>query len=345
MAPASFRTNNFDLLRIFAATQVLIIHSIDRLGLTGFEWLDPLRQIPGVPIFFVLSGYLVSKSFENTPSLRDFFIKRARRIFPGLWGCLVVTVVVAALFGINFLTPMALVWFGSQLLGLIYTPGFLEEFGSGTYNGSLWTLLVELQFYVVTPIVYWLLSKTSKPLFGLLSLVVIFALIAIYSQYAFPQMYDDDGDKLQKMFRYSFVPHVYMFLFGVLLQKAKAYQSSFIVGQGGWWLSLYVVYRLLAPNTPVFEVFGMLLLGASVISVAYTATDLSGRILNGTDISYGVYVYHGLVLNILVELGLVSKPQYLLLVLIGAGIAGYCSWIWIEKPFLKRAKTPVIQPA
>jgi hypothetical protein len=41
---------------------------------------------------------------------------------------------------VNFLNRQTPIWFGSQLVGLIYTPQFMKHFGFGSYNGSLWTL-------------------------------------------------------------------------------------------------------------------------------------------------------------------------------------------------------------
>ena len=46
------------------------------------------------------------------------------------------------------------VWYLAQLVGLIFTPGFLQGFGFGSYNGALWTIPIELQFYFLLPLLY-----------------------------------------------------------------------------------------------------------------------------------------------------------------------------------------------
>ena len=79
----SFSRNNFDLLRILAASQVMVAHSFHHLGLdtesAWFQWLD---RFPGVPVFFIISGFLVSASLERSKSPADYFTNRFLRIFP-----------------------------------------------------------------------------------------------------------------------------------------------------------------------------------------------------------------------------------------------------------------------
>ncbi len=47
-----------------------------------------------MPIFFLISGCLVSKSYERCTSLREYYRNRCLRIFPGLWICLLASLVV-----------------------------------------------------------------------------------------------------------------------------------------------------------------------------------------------------------------------------------------------------------
>src|ERR1700731_1772916 len=70
-----WRVNNFDLLRLLAALQVAVMHSIGALKPTGYfaRLLEAgLYRFSGVPIFFVISGVLISKSYEHSDSLRDY---------------------------------------------------------------------------------------------------------------------------------------------------------------------------------------------------------------------------------------------------------------------------------
>ena len=86
------RENNFDVLRLGAATAVLLSHSFVVTGeaepLIG-HW--PLGTL-GVEVFFAISGFLIAMSWWRRPGLRSFFVRRGLRIMPAL----IVTVMVSA---------------------------------------------------------------------------------------------------------------------------------------------------------------------------------------------------------------------------------------------------------
>jgi len=83
------RENNFDFLRFFAASLVLLVHSYP---LTGRQPEEPIELLTGyenggsfaVSIFFVISGYLITSSWLSSSSPTSFLIKRALRILPAL---------------------------------------------------------------------------------------------------------------------------------------------------------------------------------------------------------------------------------------------------------------------
>src|ERR1700737_633890 len=77
--------NNFDFLRIFAASLVLISH---QHALTGHSEPNVYPGISlggfGVLLFFSISGFLVSQSWRQDPNAWRFLVKRFLRIWPGL---------------------------------------------------------------------------------------------------------------------------------------------------------------------------------------------------------------------------------------------------------------------
>src|SRR5437588_5762113 len=80
------RRDNFGVLRLGAATAVLVSHAF---GLTGRA--DPFRAVAGqtlgdaaVAVFFAISGFLVVGSWSRDPNLFRFLARRAKRIWPGL---------------------------------------------------------------------------------------------------------------------------------------------------------------------------------------------------------------------------------------------------------------------
>ena len=86
---------NFDLMRLVAALLVVVSHTFPLAGQAPFRIMgvEDLGAL-GVSVFFVLSGYLVSASYERDP--KSYLLKRILRIEPGLIASLVVTVVLLA---------------------------------------------------------------------------------------------------------------------------------------------------------------------------------------------------------------------------------------------------------
>src|SRR6516165_3115921 len=109
------RHNNFDALRLVAATSVVFSHSFLIVeGTQDHEWLiwltgnQSILGLVGVFVFFAISGFLVTQSFEETDDAWRFLAKRALRIFPGLF--------VATLLSAFLLAPLVTtLWPGSFL--------------------------------------------------------------------------------------------------------------------------------------------------------------------------------------------------------------------------------------
>lgn len=342
-----FKVNNFDLLRLFAALEVLFLHSYPHLHLPYPAFFKVVLNFPGVTMFFVMSGFLISASLERNRDLGIYFKNRVLRIFPALWTCIILSVIVISLVtSISFFRVQAIYWFFAQLAGLIYTPGFLKEFGFGSYNGSLWTIPLELQFYVVLPVLYFIITKISSKrnvqTIGIAITCAVFCLIT----YVLKVHFDPDNfsfNHIPKILRYSFIPNIYLFLFGVLLQRLEIYKSDWIYGKGVFWLAGYLVVSYLVPTSNTTYIFKLLCLGVTTISLAYTLPALSNKLLKGNDISYGVYIYHGLVLGVIVQLKLFNNAQYILVILLCSVLLATLSWVFIEKPIMKRKKKTIHQ--
>jgi peptidoglycan/LPS O-acetylase OafA/YrhL len=335
-----FKVNNFDLLRLMAATQVVVDHFYQHINPTKFGSLSnaTLYLFPGVPMFFMISGYLISASLERNHDLGIYFKNRALRIFPGLWGCLFITVIVFSITGVSFLNAGALKWLPAQMVGIIYTPGFLSHYGFGSYNGALWSITVELQFYVVLPILYFLIPKKNST-YWFLSLIVIFGVINYWlGTHTYPY---------QKLVGFSFVPHIYLFLAGVVFQKLQIYKSKFIFNKALYWLIAYLVliyivspYLWSSAIWPYFAYIKNALLGFTIISIAYTLPGIAKKILRTNDISYGIYIYHGLIMTVIVQEKLTGNVNLFIILLLTYG-AALLSWLFIEKPFIKRKEKTI----
>ena len=333
--------NNFDLIRLFAATQVMVFHSLVHLSVETPLWLKPFGVFAGVPMFFVISGFLISASYERSRSLRDYAEKRARRIFPGLWLCLLVTFAVVALSGYDLARPAALAWMASQFVALVHTPAFLKDWGFGSYNGSLWTIPVELQFYAVLPLIasLWVAARSRPSRWALaIGLFVVATGVAVGVRLVHPSIIGFDvvhEPIAAKLLRYSFVSHIYLFALGFLIQKHFARLQGFLLGKALAWGVLLVVLDGTLDKTAPNVVAINCALAVFTISLGYTC--IVRDVFRGNDISYGIYLYHGLVLNVLISLGLTGRLTHVALVAAASYALGFASWFGCEKWWLRRA--------
>lgn len=345
---SQFKTNNFDLLRILAASQVVAAHTLRHLQIARPAWWSLVEAFPGVAVFFVISGFLISASYERSSGGKSYARNRILRIYPGLWCCVFATVLVASAFGYSFLNWSAALWLTTQLIGAIYTPEFLKNFGFGSYNGSLWTIPIELQFYCALPLLYWATRNVENRTLYIAIAWICFVLIAFAACLFFAPFSELQREPtLQKLFRYSFIPHIYLFLTGVLMQRMRFHKMNWIAGKAIYWFIVYLAVYLLIPYSAASYVLEMLMLGVVTVSAAYTVPRASHKLLRGNDISYGVYMYHGLLINLFIELGLTKRAEYLALLALCAYVAGYLSWIGVERPFLRSKKhsiSPVYVP-
>lgn len=338
----AFRSNNFDLIRLFAAFQVLIMHSMMRLGLETPVWLKPFEMLHGVPIFFAISGFLVSASYERSSGLGRYARARALRIFPGLWVCVTITTVLVLALGYPMLKPSGLVWYLLQLCGVIYTPGALAGFGIGSYNGSLWTIPIELQFYVMIPILYGIARRFQSRGWVWVAYFVAFMLLAMALDAVLPRQDDGKFHGFAKIVQYTFTRHIYMFVFGIILQRFKLYSHPAVRGRFLVWLVVTLALSYAEPYLPFGEYWSRLALGITAISAAYSAPGLGETLLRGQDVSYGLYIYHGLFINLLVQFKPVHSYGDVAVVLAATAVTSVASWLLVERPAIRLKRNPAV---
>ena len=161
------RRNNFDALRLVAAVSVIFSHSfLIAEGTQRHEWLvlltgsQSILGLCGVFVFFAISGFLVTQSFEATGDPLRFLAKRALRIFPGLFIATALSAFVLAPLvttlepGAYFSQPAPYRYVvGNTLLdpGVHELPGvmFVNNPAGLEINGSMWTLRIEFIMYLM----------------------------------------------------------------------------------------------------------------------------------------------------------------------------------------------------
>ncbi len=342
-SPNPLRPNNFDLLRLLAAAQVVLFHVLEHLQPADRlpHVLDVvIRSFPGVPIFFLISGFLISASFESSTTLGSYFRKRALRIFPALWLCFFLSVV-----SVWLLTDLLqgasagglAVWVFAQLsVFQFYNPGFLREYGLGSLNGSLWSIPVEIQFYIVLPVLYAGLRKFSlRASRWLAGLILVFMLLSQFISFALQPL---TNTLIWKLLHVTALPYLWFFLLGVFAQQHFIRLRHLFADKLVLWLIIHagavaVTYFLQLPygsNNP-FPLTGLSLCGLS-LAFAYSSVTLSKRLLGHTDISYGLYIYHAPVINAFITLGWTGDAWVVMAVFAVSLLLAWLSWIVIERP-------------
>lgn len=349
-----FSKNNFDLIRLFAAFEVALGHvfhnmEIESTGIIRFV-LKIFYLFPGVPIFFFISGFLISRSYENNSRLREFFLNRTLRLYPGLIVCVAFSILLVALSG--YLDDKEVKWFEMAALFFakttffqFYNPDFMRAYGDGVLNGSLWTITVEIQFYLLVPVLFIILSRKPPKCtvnFLLVVLVVIFFTLNRF-YVALPGL--ADKSILTKLIMVSFFPWFYLFLLGVLVQRNFELFHKYLAGRFHLACPLYIfVAYIFAINGYSFDSNINPIVGVSLVltifSFAYSVPVLSKRILKGNDISYGLYIYHMPAVNFMIYFGLRQKIEYGILALIASFLLAAISWRFIEKPVLSLKRHP-----
>ncbi len=356
---ADHRQNNFDLIRLVAAVQVVLAHAIGHTGLLhqlpkwGRPLFDALLLLPGVPVFFVVSGFLITQSFERNPSdLRGYFWRRSLRIFPALWVCLIVTLV--ALGGFGFLgrdfvlSKTFAAWLAGQVSFFqFFNPEHFRGFGIGVANGALWTITVELQFYAFVPIFHWLTGgiRSGTKAAGFLTTLLFFVSFAAYC--LMDHQVNGPGGfagapAAFKLLHVTLVPHLWMFLLGIIIHHNFAMLRRWLEGRFLWYFAGYALF-LTALHTlveyrsvPFYLAYlpSRAILAMGAIAAAYSARSLTRRWLHGMDLSYGTYLYHSVVINVLVELGWMNSLVALWYVFPLTIMLALASWHGIENPAL-----------
>ena len=169
---------SLDGIRALSVLAVIIYHA-NKLWLPG--------GFLGVEVFFVISGYLITllllaESEKNgTVSLKQFWLRRARRLLPALWVVVLGVVVFAALFQREILGTLR----GDVIAALFYGFNWFQVWVGTSYFTSfefvplrhLWSLAVEEQFYLIWPVVMLVVAKFGKRRLPIVS--AVFVLIAV----------------------------------------------------------------------------------------------------------------------------------------------------------------------
>lgn len=338
------RIDRLDGIRTIAIAMVVAAH----LGLWGNGWM-------GVPLFFVLSGFLITRILRRNWAAKSFwtpfYIKRATRILPPL----VLALIIAALF---FSIPwrklgLYYVFFGANIAEVLHR-------GESGGLGVLWSLAVEEQYYLLWPFAIRFLDRRH-----LIQLLVALLLFEPVLRAAFTPVFNS-------MWPIYFLTPFQLdglaagSLLAVLLEDAAAIEWL-RRWSGKVTFVLFVLFGALG-RIPVFNVgansiafnsLGYSLVSLAAVSfVAYVllkpeaiiskALGMSFVVFLGT-ISYGIYLFHALGIELAVRtgrhLGVFHLHRLAGLALLPVVAFSWLSFRFYEQPIIQWGRGRTEQPS
>jgi len=353
---SSRHITSIDGLRAIAVTAVLLYH-------LGISWIP--GGFLGVDLFFVISGYVITRLIldsinqSSALDLRAFYAARIRRIFPGL-----IFMVICTIIFIGVWAPEAIKRFLSDLpyaltgtinwLLVARNQDYFETVGRPPLLQHTWSLAVELQFYLIWPIILLTVLKY----FGKKNIARIALIIAMISGIAlfFVSLQLDQANAKQ-------ISHIYfgtdthslgLFLGAALAVswipqnlsaniEKRAQDVIDAIGVVGL-LGLISIFLFIDQSNaglyriafPLAGIFGCLV----IISLVHPASRFAPLISTAPfrwigQRSYGIYIWHWVVFQVTrpsVDLSGQTWALYLARVLLVLALADI-SLRWVEIPF------------
>lgn len=323
----ALRSRGFDILRIVAASAVLVGHAYlltghDLFPVTFGDTRYALGAL-GVFVFFAISGFLIAGSWIAQPNLRTFVKKRVLRIWPAAAVMVVLTTLVVGPLFTNRANYFAEAgpWSYAlrNLLILPYQqviPGVFADNPFPETNGVIWTLGVEVVAYVGIAIAGLLGILKSRPHI-LLLLAVACALLG------WPAL-------TARILPEPFVVRVGLFAFFLLGAWVKAAGIRITLP-----VTLFFVLAtscLAVFNVPA-SIFIVPAVTCATLYIGQLPVRWSAPVASKGDPSYGAYIYGYPIQQIFVALGVGTNNPFVFAVIsvaLGLG-AGYLSWHTLEK--------------
>ncbi|OTN77597.1 hypothetical protein A5886_002697 [Enterococcus sp. 8G7_MSG3316] len=183
----------FDGIRTLAVIGVILYHLLPTQMRGGYL---------GVPVFFVVSGYLITdllrQEWDQNGKIKiiDFYVRRMKRLYPGMAVMLVLAAAYITLFQRNLLNNLRGVVVSSLLYynnwwQINHGLSYFDRFGNESPFTHLWSLAVEGQNYLIWPLVFVLLMKIGKKRSRVFNIV---AGITILSGILFAVLYTPGAD-------------------------------------------------------------------------------------------------------------------------------------------------------
>ncbi len=330
------RNNNFNLIRFLAASAVIYGHCFTVIQGEGHSWIIPMMKTSdfgfvAVNTFFILSGFLITKSWHDNPNLLRFTVARLLRIFPALF---VTSVATALVIGSLFSTLSPADYFGdirtwdyvlftgTMIEDRAILPGlFATNLEQAVVNAPLWTLKYELFSYAFIGLLggLALLANRERALVVIGSLGMVYLVIQCLTDWRDHHVVVDNIMRLWTCF---LLGAVFFILRDKIVLSFKA-------------VVLLAMLAIVLHETRLFELASTLALAYGVIWFALVP---AGAILNFNrlgDYSYGLYIFAWPIQQVVVQAIPGLGPHSLFVVVFPMVLVlAVLSWHFLEKPCL-----------
>ena len=291
-----------DGLRALSVFSVIIYHA--KIYFTSEPFLK--GGFLGVDLFFVISGYLMTsiiyeQSKNNNFSFKKFILKRIRRIFPAI---LFICIVSLPFIYFHIMPKDLIEQIKSILSSIFFFSNFFYSYISQEYaaESSLlkpfihtWSLSVEMQFYVILPLIIVLVIKKDLSLFKtFLILIIIFFICSLFSNIYF-----------QDLNFYNSISRLWEFLFGGLVYLIQ--KKNFKINQNNSFINsliilsfFTIIFYFIIFDTDLFFKTWLLIpfVFCSGILIFFKENNLMNKLFNLNlisyigKISYSLYLTH-----------------------------------------------------
>lgn len=330
-AQNAHRTGRFDALRLIFASFVFVFHLVVLPHKAPQNIQNILAHFAQLSIegFFIISGALVYGSWLRCKDYIRYAIKRVRRLYPAY----VIVILIPAM--ISFGLGGAATEVGKYVLANLAFLNFLHPTLPGIFNGlphpqvngALWTLKIEVMFYITLPVLAWALVKAGRLKWGLI--------IAIYIGAEIWRTYFQNSDMVYGPQLARQLPgQMAFFITGMVLWELRPALMRktlvvFIAGSLLFALSFIPALFMLKPAG----------LGCLIFALAYAPGPKMDLARYG-DLSYGIYITHFPIINSLIALGLFSTHLWLgyMVSTLFVVLTSFLMWHLVEKRFLIRKR-------
>lgn len=334
------RDNCFGFLRFVFALIIVIAHVRVLTLAPELQCTRILSMVVNRTAFFVISGFLIMISFDHSQSIKHFFQKRARRIFPAY-----ITVILCAAVFMVFLSTYSPVDYYTHPMWWKYVaanigfmnflqpclPGVFDSdiFQYCSVNGALWTQKVEVGFYLIVPLLAYMLHHSKRPWVWLL---VIYIGSVVWSN-TFLYLEEKTGNSF-----YLFMEHQLPGCLSYFAAGMFAYQYKDWFIQHRHWIivpaiAIVVIEKMLGCSW--LQPAGN---AAVLLWCAYSLPALNRLEWMG-NYSYGMYLYHYPIIMVAIYLNLfqIWNVWVTFLVIIGiVMLLSALSWHLMEKRFIHK---------